>query len=465
MRSQLSWFSIVVGVIAVLVFGVACTGTPTALPSTATATTSLPTALPTTTSAPTVTPTDTPAPSPTATAEPTRTSVPTEAAADDVAALKATVIAGLPPTATPDDSGGALGGIADVHAFRVDDEGGVPRWVVHSVGMRGFDPPRGHFVAVYTPADGGWTEVARLELDDADAADDGVPGPAYLDVGLVQQVPVEPDNVWLEVQGGVGAHGGTYHLLRFDGDALTVEATNLSASPGGGSVMDLNDDGVLEAVLDATDAYVFCYACGVRLEQFTVLRWNGSEMAEVTLTPLAESTPAELRELNDRAVELAEAGLWKDAQATIEEAQALAGGDETVAWNAALIDLTAEARENPDSPYPLLDHVFYGDYAAALDVMRAYDVEDLFTQQTPLVVGTPAEGFEDALIERILTHTLNALQARPDLAAAYFLRGWATYLQTPDGDEALGHVSRAAELDPEEPLFTESLQYLRSEDE
>jgi tetratricopeptide (TPR) repeat protein len=246
---------------------------------------------------------------------------------------------------------------------------------------------------------------------------------------------------------------------------LKVEVANFNPSPGGNRLEELNGDGLLEVVLDATDPYVFCYACGVRLANFTVLRWDGSQMVEVPLTPLPESAPADLRDLNNRAVELAQAGLWKDALASIEQAQELDAQDETVVWNAALIRLTGEARRPPydyeSIGYPLLDRIFYGDYVAALDVTGDYSVEELFSQPSRLVVGTIAEGWEDALAEYIQVSATQALRVQPDLAAAWFLRGWATHLSNPGSPEALSDIERAAELDPNEPLFTQSVAYLK----
>jgi hypothetical protein len=278
-------------------------------------------------------------------------------------------------------------------------------------------------------------------------------------------VNVEPSLIWLQIEGGAGAHSGTYHLLTFDDQVLKVEVANFTPSPGGNRVEDLDGDGVLEVLLDATDPYVFCYACGVRLVNFVVLRWDGSQMVEVPFTPLPESAPADLRDLNNRAVELAQAGLWKGALSTIEQALALDAQDETVAWNAALIRLTAEARRPPydyeSRGYPLLDRIFYGDYAAALDVVRDYSVEELFSQPSPLVTGTIAEGWEDALGQHIQDSATLALQVQPDLTAAWFLRGWATHLVNPGSPEALADIERAAELDPNEPLFTQSVAYLK----
>ncbi|NIO70530.1 MAG: hypothetical protein GTN71_16255 [Anaerolineae bacterium] len=381
------------------------------------------------------------------------------------AELKGMIEASLPPIPTPDTSGFSPGGIVEVGALPLTvSSGSQPLWAAFSVGMHGFgDPPQNHFVAIYTRSDAGWQELTRLEL--GEGPDPEALGPDYVFEGSLRQVNVEPSRIWLQLEGGAGAHSGTYHLLSFDGQALKVEATNFTSSPGGNRLEDLNGDGVLEVLLDATDYYVFCYACGMRLVNFTVLRWDGSQMVEVPLTPLPESAPTDLRDLNNRAVELAQAGLWKDALPTIEQALALDAQDETVAWNAALIRLTAEARRPPydyeSIGYPLLDRIFYGDYAAALDVMGDYRVEELFSQPSPLVVGTVAEGWEDALAQYIQDNATRALQVQPDLAAAWFLRGWATHLVNPGSTEALADIERAAELDPNEPLFTQSVAHLK----
>jgi hypothetical protein len=62
-------------------------------------------------------------------------------------------------------------------------------------------------------------------------------------------------------------------------------------------------------------------------------------------------------------VDLARGELWKDAQETIQKAAQLSPEDETVAWNSALIGLIAarraEAAQEPDSPYPLLQNIFW----------------------------------------------------------------------------------------------------------
>jgi hypothetical protein len=415
------------------------------------------TPIPTDTPAPTSTPVPTNTPAPTSTPVPTLTPTPqpspTELAAKPEE-LVATLVAGLPPTPTPDSSGFSMGGYSEVEVLPLTPPAGShPLWVAFSVGMRSFEPLINHFVAIYTHDAAGWQQMSRLELE----------CPDYLDKTSVQQVSIDPSRVWLEVQGGMGAHSGCYDLLSIDGQTVRSELTTTSPSPGAGQVKDVNGDGNLDVLLDASDPYVFCYACGVRYIQYRVLRWNGSQLVPVELTPLPDSAPADVRDSNNLAVKLAGAELWKQAQAAAEKALALAPQDPTVVWNAALIRLYAEAYQAQlkDSPYPLLVQVFYGDYAGALDVMRPYTASQIFAPDTPLVTGTIAAGWEDTLSERIITSTTRALAVEPDLAAAYFMRGWATHLVKPGDPQVKADIEKAAALAPDEPLFAASVAYLQ----
>ncbi len=372
------------------------------------------------------------------------------------AELSATVVASLPPTLTPDPGGGGLfPGIDGVSAQPLSVPGGwQPLWVVASHGMSTGDPSQRHFVAIYARDGDGWAELDRAEL----ANDD------YLDPSGLTQVEVDPRYIWLEAQGGAGAHSGCYDLLRFDGQQLYSEASSCSSSPGAGQLKDVNGDGIHEVVLDATDYYVFCYACGVRLVNYTVLRWDGEKMVEMQLEPAPESAPAELRRLTNHAIELAEHGLWKDAETSIIKAAAYSFYDETLEWNLMLIHLVSEARaeQAASGAYPLLDNLFYGDYAAALDVLRPLPPAELFGTGSPLVKGTVAEGFEAQLTYSITQSTGLALAIKPDLAAAHFLRGWAVQQTDPGNPSVLADIERAAELDSNEALFTRSLEYLKS---
>ena len=163
--------------------------------------------------------------------------------------------------------------------------------------------------------------------------------------GSVLQVFIEPEHIWLHLEGGVGAHSGVFNLLSFDGETLRTEASGFSASPDVASTADLNGDGNQEVILDATDYYVFCYACGVRLVQYDVLRWNRNRME-----------PVDARELPGRFAGRVECAQRPGADAG--EGRALEGGawrplkrddclnidDPTFEWNGIVIELNAEAK-------------------------------------------------------------------------------------------------------------------------
>jgi hypothetical protein len=171
--------------------------------------------------------------------------------------------------------------------------------------------------------------------------------------------------------------------------------------------------------------------------------------------------------LNNRAVELVGGGFWQEGQSMIAEAAAQAPEEPSVIWNKLLIDLKAEALGSqlyPDA-YPLISYVFYGDYPTALDLMRPYTPAEIFSQSSPLIVNTMAAGWEETLHDWLIMSTDAAISVKPDLAEAYFLRAWALYLVDPTDPEILSNVRQAAELAPNEPLYSESVSYLEGSGE
>ncbi|MEZ4594586.1 MAG: hypothetical protein R3D55_26095 [Chloroflexota bacterium] len=437
----------------------ACT-TPTDATQTATAVPNTPPPLPTPTLAPVTTETEAPA---TATVEPAATAVSTQpTSAPDTNNLLTLVQADIPAN--------AFDGL-DVLALNLP-AGQEPLWAVYSVGFHNFDldPWPSHFVALYTWRNDSWQEVARQLLNVNEQGEMAF-GPDYLYEQGVTQVELaddDPQNIWLAIDGGVGAHGGTFQLLRFDGTAFHLEINTSNSSPGVGYLEDLNGDGSQEVIIYLHDYYVFCYACGVRYLQFGVYTWDAvnQRLLEVSLQPMLmgqQGHPA--RQPTNRAVELANADLWPQALIQIEEAERLAAeSDEptdtyTLNWDAALIRLYNQAyqAELQHAPYPLLTHIFYGDFAAALDIMRGYGNEQIFSATSPLIQGTMAEGNEPWLADYLLRQSSAAL-AVPNLdpatlAAAYYFHAWGSYLQNPADAEITADLQQAATLVPTEPLY------------
>jgi hypothetical protein len=360
----------------------------------------------------------------------------------------------IAPTLTPESSGMSFfGGLTDVNWFELDTaEGDQQYWVFHSVGMRSYEPLQNHFVAIYSLENGDLNETDRVELQIPD----------YIGEGFVRQVTVEPDGIWLQVMSGVGAHSGCFELLRFDGGDIEYVLSDCASSPDAGEVRDLDGDGVSEVLLNWSEDYVFCYACGVRIRDYQVWRWDGIQLVQVELNKLTGNYPQELVQMNNRAVELANGELWKDARQSIEGALEISGDNETVFWNAVLIDLIAESREEEveGSQFPLLNSIFLGDYESAVDLMRSHRPWELFSIESALVSRTAAEGWEKEVQNWILLFTDKALEAEPDMAAAYFLRAWATYIVDKNDPRVMKNLRKAVVLNPKETFYSENLQYL-----
>jgi hypothetical protein len=60
----------------------------------------------------------------------------------------------------------------------------------------------------------------------------------------------------------------------------------------------------------------------------------------------------------------------------------------------------------------------------------------------------------------VVSFSSNALNGDPDLASAYFLRGWVKYINGSDFSDVMEDISKAAELVPADNFFAESVLYL-----
>ncbi|MCB8948397.1 MAG: hypothetical protein H6653_10325 [Ardenticatenaceae bacterium] len=405
-------------------------------------------------------------PTPAATVEQS-TAVPTADATDlTLNGLATLVYATLPP-----------GAFERVYTWPLTVPAGErPLWVAYTIGYLhyGANPVVGHFVAIYTQEDGRWQEVAYQSLHAEPVEGETIGfGPEIIFEESLEQVAFTPGdtaNLWLIMEGGVGAHSGIFQLLRFDGTTLHIEKTAVNSSPDVSFLEDLNGDGTPELILQQHDYYVFCYACGVRYLKFDVYNWDNAsqQLFAPTLQPLpaaVQNHPA--YQPNNRAVELATAGLWPDALAQIEWAEQAALGTAVpdhaaiLQWNATLIRLYEQAyrEELAWTPYPLLTNIFYGDYAAALNIVRGYGSEQIFTTASPLIQGTVAESNEQWLADYLLQQSSAAI-AVPNLdtttlAAAYYFHAWGTYLQNPADAQITADLQQAASLSPNEPLFNQ----------
>ena len=396
-----------------------------------------------------VLPTATPMPDvqPTETAVlPTATQVVNEAAlAEDLKETMGAILQSENGTDAP------FGGYEDLFVERLPIDHQLSFWMVHSVGFRSFDPLLPHFVAIFLRDGEVWQEVGRVELE-------------YPDILFGGGIMGEELNgrYWLQIESGVGAHGGCFDLLRFDQGILTHDISHCYSSPGGaGEFLDVNEDGWPEVVLNASDQYVYCYACGITYSQFILQTFDGVSWRQIELATL--SGDSEAVTLNNEAVRLAQAGVWKAASETMARVDS---SDPTIVWNRVIIEQHADdfLWGVERGFFPLIELTFYGDYARAVDEMRALSIDEIFTQEGNLLLaGTPAEGYGDLTSERMLDVLNPAIVAVPDAAAAYYLRGWARFLINPADPLALADIEQAAVLAPEDSLFVESLAFLRSE--
>ena len=329
----------------------------------------------------------------------------------------------------------------------VEDSGGGGTLIVaHTHGFPPDDPSYRQKVSIHAALPEGWQTLGRVELECAE----------YLNEFSVEQVDIDPGNVWLTVKGGVGAHSGCLELLRWDGEELTVAISGFSSSPDAGSLVDLNDDGQLDLLLNNSDPYIFCYACGVRQYWAQLYYWDGQALMEVTPTPLAEDQPKALRALNDRAAELAAASLFADALEQIEQAEAIAPENATIAWNAVWVrhHLEASREEASSSPYPLLNHVFAGDWEAAFEALWTVGLPT-FASDEPIPKDSVASGFEHVVGVLLAQYADTALALKPEQAAVHALGAWGRFLINPGDPAVQAGMRRAAELAKADDRFGE----------
>jgi hypothetical protein len=367
--------------------------------------------------------------------------LPAPALAADLAATAAVQLVPQPPGR----------GIRDVAVITLTTPGGETLWAAHTLGARDLERAETHALAVYRRVGGAWQVLARLQLPYVDR----------LDLGGVRQAQVVPGRVQLVVESGRGEHGGCFDLLALE-DAALVEQVNYCAEiPDAGFLDDLNGDSVPEVVLDYSDPYVLCYTCGVRLIDYQPLRWDGAQWVEVKPARVGDGVPEAVRVPLNRALDLAGAMLWKDALALVEQAAAQNPQDETARWDIALLRLRGDRlRAQAAGDAPLLARLLYGDYDAAIAPMRAYTPALVLSQQLPAALALPA-GYDEVTTYYITGTTTLALALAPDLAGAYFLRGWALYRQAPGTPAAVADLARAAELAPQDELFQQVAGFIR----
>jgi hypothetical protein len=335
-----------------------------------------------------------------------------------------------------------------------DDERDLWIAVTSGPGIWSLDDDQVHVVAVYElRPDQTWVEVSIVPLA-------STPTLADIEVALEDH----GEAAWFAVHGFTGAHSGTFELLRFDGAALTSVLWWFSPSPGAGYLEDLDGDGLPEVILNATDPYIYCYACGVRAWDELIYRWVDADLVEVARVPVPHTDQAVVA-LTSQAAMFARADLWRHAEEVAALAVDAAPGDADVRWLHRAIARVAAARleDAGASSQPLLTNVLAGEYAAAVDLMRAYPPLQSLSPSGPLIAGTVAEtGWESVTGDYLVEYATRALDAEPALAAAYAVRAYGHLLLDPDAwAAALADMERALLLEPGDTFYAEATDFLR----
>lgn len=371
---------------------------------------------------------------------------------DPQAALRRNLMSSLTTGLSPDETREALESIEVVTVTLAFDSREV--WVATTSGSGIYELPesRSHVAAVYEVIDGSWVELAHMRLASA---------PTYTDLEIVAES--HAGSAWIAVHGVAGAHSGTFELLQFDGFDLRSDLWWFSPMPAAASVVDLDGAAPPEIVLNATDPYVYCYACGVRAWDEVIYRWADGQLVEVPLAGVGASSQL-VTDLTEFAALYAQADLWRQALDAADEALDLAPDDVDVWWLHTLISRVAESRlaDAGAEQQPFMTNVLAGEYEAAVDLMRPYLPATALSPTGPLVADTVAEvGWGDATATWVLDYTERAIEVAPELAAAHAVRAFGLLAENPDNwAGALEAMEAALRLEPLDDFYREAVEYL-----
>ena len=371
---------------------------------------------------------------------------------DKLALLRRNLVSSLTTGLTPDETRDALEDIEVVTVALVIEEREV--WIAATSGSGIYSLPesREHVAAAYEVVDDSWVELAHMALASA---------PTFAELEIVAEW--HEGSAWIAVHGLTGAHSGTFELLQFDGFGLYSDVWWFSSMPGAATVTDLDGDAPPEIVLNATDPYVYCYACGVRAWDEVIYRWMDGQLVEVPLAGVASDNQL-VTDLTEFAALYAQADLWRRALDAANEALALEPDNAEVWWLHALISRVADSRleDAGSEQQPFMTNVLAGEYEAAVDLMRPYLPATALSPSGPLIEGTVAEdGWDEATATWVLDYTERALAVAPDLAAVHAVRAFGLLAENPDNwAGALQAMEAALQLEPQDDFYREAVEYL-----
>lgn len=373
----------------------------------------------------------------TATAFVLPTSTPSNVDAPDATSIVATVQAALPATPTADASGNTSSSVGETAVVTVwqDDKG--PYFAAITTGMMD-DVEAPHPLTIYQKQGGKFVTVTHYDYTNAEY------------IGGIELIPnVAKQKTFFVVHGGVGAHSSFGTVFSFDGKNLKVEVEGQSDAGGGAvSIEDINGDGVPEVVADATDYYVFCYACGVRIWNNIIYAWDGSAFVEQKIQPASDAA-------TNKIVAYAQAQRWNKVDALL--AQLTPPSMMPDKWNVALMRHAAKLRKPAnDDAFPLLSQIFYGDYDAAIALLKAVGPKETANLKGKWFAGPIAEGqdientldFRQSAADNMIAFADLALAQDPTYTSAQFIRGWARTLKNPRDPAGLSDLQAVAKIDP-----------------
>jgi hypothetical protein len=378
------------------------------------------------------TPAETATASPTLFVDPTNT--PSNVDAVDATAIVATTEAGFAPTPTPDASGLRYSNQGETAVIKIMDGTDGPYFASLTMGMTSMeDMQEGytsyHPLSIYQKTSSGITKISEYDFKDGQHIYGFNLIPTYAE-----------GKAFLTVEGVVGAHSSFGQVFSFDGTTLTLElTTNSDASGGALTMVDVNGDGTLDAVGDATDYYVFCYACGVKSGAEEVSAWDGNAFVRKQPMPSDDATI-------QAAVTAAEAGRWNIVAATLTDGVTPTNDADT--WTVALLKrIVALRAPTADDLSPFMSALLYGDYDAAVGVLKRYQPKALVDTLNPAFPSDLAT-FGELVVDNVVRLTSTALTQDKTLTSAQFLRGWAQTLLDSKNVAGLADLDAVATADP-----------------
>ena len=109
-----------------------------------------------------------------------------------------------------------------------------------------------------------------------------------------------------------------------------------------------------------------------------------------------------------------------------------------------------------DEPFPLLAQIFYGDYDAAVALLKAIGAKETADFNGKWFAGPIAEGqdvpstadFRQIAAENMIAFADLALAQDPKDTSVLFIRGWARTLISPRDPAGLADLQAVAGVDP-----------------